>query len=88
MKSLTDCFEGEPMTIGTSTTSFQFHTRLSSLFKSWYFSIFPVLYDLLDGQMGKQYPLLCSSFLFLHVYNYDVWSVVFNFVVSLNRKIP
>ena len=58
------------MTIGTSLTSLQFHRRFSSLFKLDIFRFFPVLSDLLDGQMGKQIYFV----LFKHVFEIGITS--------------
>ena len=59
------------MTIGASITSLQFHRRFSSLFKlAGIFQFFPVLSDLLDGQMGKQIYFV----LFKHVFEIGITS--------------
>ena len=69
------------------TISLQFHRHFSYLFKSWYFSIssfFFMTYSMVKWASDIYY---CAVPFFL-VCSYDVWSVVLNFVVSLNRKIP
>ena len=77
------------MTIGKGTTSLQFHRHFSYLFKSWYFSIFSCFFFFMTYSTVKwASDIYYCAVPFLLVYNYDVWSVVLNFVVSLNRKIP
>ena len=66
------------VTIRTSTTSLRFHRRFSSLFKSWYFSIFFLFFKTYSMVKWTSNIYYCAT-LFLLVYNYDVWSVSLNF---------